>query len=159
MFSNSSESPKPKRITIEQALAVILRQMEVGGNRERTISDYRLHVSHFKKSEELTYLHEITYESIHSWLEKMDVSAQTRLTRLKCFKAFLSPCFDNGWFKSKFWKNVKVKVDRRIKEGATELEIKILLLVLDLTDFVQLRDAAAVLLMYKTGMREGRLQI
>ncbi|WP_411809893.1 tyrosine-type recombinase/integrase [Bacillus licheniformis] len=157
MFNNISASPNPKQITIEKALTIILRQMEVSGNRERTISDYHLHVSHFKESEELTYLHEITYKSIHSWLGNMGVSAQTRLTRLKCLKAFLSRCFDNGWFESKFWKNVKVKVDNKVKEGATDQEIKILLSLLDLTDFVQLRDATALLLMYKTGMRVGTL--
>ncbi|WP_326849705.1 tyrosine-type recombinase/integrase [Bacillus haynesii] len=32
-----------------------------------------------------------------------------------------------------------------------------LLSLLDLTDFVQLRDATALLLMYKTGMRVGML--
>ncbi|MED3512490.1 hypothetical protein P4442_03440 [Bacillus subtilis] len=83
----------------------------------------------------------------------MDVSSQTRLIRLKCLKAFLTRCFDNGWLETKFWKKINIKVDKQIKEGATEQDIKILLSVLDLKDFVHLGDATAVLLMYKTGIR------
>ncbi|MEC3606090.1 site-specific integrase [Bacillus glycinifermentans] len=50
-----------------------------------------------------------------------------------------------------------MKVDNKVKEGATYQEIKIILSLLDLTDFVQLRDATALLLMYKTGIRVGTL--
>ncbi|MDP8526096.1 tyrosine-type recombinase/integrase [Bacillus subtilis] len=153
----SSANSFRERTTIEKALVIILRQMEVSGSRKRTRSDYSLHVTDFTRSEGLTFLDEITTESIYSWLEKMNVSAQTRLIRLKCLKAFLSRCFDNGWFETKFWKNINVKVDKQVKEGAAEQDIKILLSVLDLRDFVQLRDATAVLLMYKTGLRVSTL--
>ncbi len=83
----------------------------------------------------------------------MDVSNQTKLTRVKCLKAFLSRCFANGWVEAQFWKPINIKVDNNVKEGATEREIKMLLSVLDLSDFVQPRDATAALLMYKTGIR------
>ncbi len=153
----SSSNSLKDRTKIEKALITVLRQMEVSGNRKRTMNDYRLHVTDFIKSEGLTFLDEITTESIYLWLEKMDVSSQTRLIRLKCLKAFLSRCFDNGWFETKFWKSINIKVDKQVKEGATEQDIKILLSVLDLKDFVQLRDATAVLLMYKTGIRVSTL--
>ncbi|MDO3662034.1 tyrosine-type recombinase/integrase [Bacillus sp. C28GYM-DRY-1] len=153
----SSTNSNRDRTTIEKALVTVLRQMEVAGNRKRTISDYRLYVINFFESEGLTYLDEITTESIYLWLEKMNVSSQTRLIRLKCLKAFLTRCYDNGWFETKFWKNINIKVDKQVKEGATEQDIKILLSVLDLRDFVQLRDATAVLLMYKTGIRVSTL--
>ncbi len=153
----SSTNSNRDRTTIEKALVTVLRQMEVAGNRKRTISDYRLYVIDFFESEGLTYLDEITTESIYLWLEKMDVSSQTRLIRLKCLKAFLTRCFDNGWFEKKFWKNINIKVDKQVKEGAMEQDIKILLSVLDLREFVQLRDATAVLLMYKTGIRVSTL--
>ncbi|POD87679.1 Site-specific recombinase XerD [Bacillus subtilis] len=153
----SSSNSFKGRTKIEKALITVLRQMEVSGNRKRTMNDYRLHVTDFMKSEGLTFLDEITTESIYLWLEKMDVSSQTRLIRLKCLKAFLSRCFDNGWFETKFWKSINIKVDKQVKEGATEQDIKILLSVLDLKDFVQLRDATAVLLMYKTGIRVSTL--
>jgi site-specific recombinase XerD len=83
----------------------------------------------------------------------MDVSKQTKLTRLKCLKAFLSRCFDNGWIERKFWRPINIKVENIVKEGAAERDIKVLLSVLDLSDFVQLRDATVTLLMFKTGLR------
>jgi site-specific recombinase XerD len=141
------------RLTIEKALATITRQMEISGNRSRTISDYNVYVEHFAKITKLQFVDEITADSIYAWLASMEVSPQTKLTRVKCLKAFLSRCFDNGWVTSRFWKPISIKVDSNVKEGATEKDIRILLSVLDLGDFVQLRDATAALLMYKTGIR------
>jgi integrase len=83
----------------------------------------------------------------------MEVSNQTKLIRLKCLKAFLSRCFSNGWIDTQFWRPITIRVDSNIKEGATEREIRALLSLLDLGDFVQLRDATAALLMFKTGIR------
>ncbi|MDQ0174464.1 tyrosine-type recombinase/integrase [Bacillus chungangensis] len=145
--------PESDRLTIEKALATVTRQMEISGYRERTISDYNVYVKHFRKTLKIDYIDEITNDSIYDWLASMDVSPQTKLTRVKCLKAFLSRCFDNGWITVRFWKTVKVKVDSNVKEGATENNINALLSVLDLGDFVQLRDATAALLMYRTGIR------
>ncbi|MFB7140958.1 tyrosine-type recombinase/integrase [Gottfriedia sp. NPDC056225] len=154
-----SENSKPSatvdldRMTIKQALTTITRQMEISGNRPRTISDYTIHANHYVETTGLTYLDELTVESIYEWLSRMDVSNQTKLTRLKCLKAFLSRCFSNGWLEKQFWKPITIRVDSKVKEGATEREIRTLLSLLDLGDFVQLRDATAALLMFKTGIR------
>jgi site-specific recombinase XerD len=156
-----SESPAPSvtvksdRMTIEHALATITRQMEISGNRPRTISDYTIHVKHFAEITGLIYLTDTTADWIYEWLSRMDVSNQTKLTRLKCLKAFLSRCFNNGWLmeSQQFWKSITIRVDSNVKEGATERDIRTLLSLLDLGDFVQLRDATAALLMYKTGIR------
>jgi len=51
----------------------------------------------------------------------MNVSNQTKLTRLKCLIAFLSQCFYSGW--------------------------------MSLKEFIELRDATFILLMYQTGLR------
>lgn len=142
---------------IEKALAGIIRQMKAAGLRERTISDYEIYVNDFIEKTGVKVLREITADHVYAWLASMNVSNQTKLTRLKCLKAFFSRCFDNGWFESKFWNSIRIKVDNPVKEGATDREIKILLSMLDLTDFVQLRDAAAILLMYQTGIRVGTL--
>ncbi|WP_078548696.1 tyrosine-type recombinase/integrase [Litchfieldia alkalitelluris] len=141
------------RLTISQALDTVSRQMEISGNRPRTIGDYNIHVNYFVKLTGLTYLDEINADRIYEYLAKQNVSNQSKLTRLKCIKAFLSRCFDNGWIKTRYWKTINVKVDNNVKEGATDKDIKVLLSVLDLNDFVQLRDATAALLMYKTGIR------
>ncbi|MFX3616203.1 MAG: tyrosine-type recombinase/integrase [Sporolactobacillus sp.] len=141
------------RLTIDKALAIVTRQMQIGGLRDRTIDDYNLYVNRFKNEMDLFYLDDITADAIFAWLDKMAVSPQTKLTRLKCLKAFLSRCFDNTWITTRFWKRINVKVDSHVKEGATQREIDILLSLLDLGDFVQLRDATAVLVMFKTGLR------
>ncbi|OAH56168.1 MULTISPECIES: site-specific integrase [Bacillaceae] len=144
-------------MTVKAAIEVIIRQMKISGNRARTISDYVLHVEHFQTVTKVENVSDITVESIYQWLDSMKVSNQTKLTRLKCFKAFLSRCFDNGWIKTKFWKTVNIKVDQKVKEGATDSEINVLLSVLDLNSFIELRDAVAVLMMYKTGIRINTL--
>lgn len=82
-------------IMIPNALDVITRQMRVSGNRNRTISDYVLHVDHFQSVTNIQCVGDITTNTIYKWLDSMNVSNQTKLTRLKCLKAFLSRCFDN----------------------------------------------------------------
>ncbi|WHY96206.1 tyrosine-type recombinase/integrase [Peribacillus simplex] len=144
-------------ILIDQALNNIMRQMEATGFRERTISDYHLHVTHFAKITGVQTIEEITIEHIYNWLSSMDVSNQTKLTRLKCLKAFLGRCFDIGWIRTRFWKSITIKVDSPVKTGATEKDIRLLLTLLDLTKFVELRDAAAILTMHQTGLRVGTL--
>jgi integrase/recombinase XerD len=145
------------KITIHKALTSILRQMKAAGLRERTMDDYELHVNHFAKVTGVTILESVNSEHIYEWLSSMNVNNQTKLTRLKCLKAFLNRCFDIGWVTSNYWRNIRIKVDNPVKEGATDRDIKILLSLLDLTKFVELRDATAVLLMYQTGIRVGTL--
>nr|WP_229722259.1 site-specific integrase [Priestia taiwanensis] len=142
---------------IDEALDIVARQMTVSGYRSRTISDYILHVQHFQSVTNTKRIEDISAATIYRWLDSMNVSNQTKLTRLKCLKAFLSRCFDNGWIKMKFWKTINIKVDQKIKEGATEHEINLLLSVLDLSNFIQLRDAVAILVMFKTGIRINTL--
>lgn len=144
-------------IMIPDALDIISRQMRVSGNRSRTISDYVLHVKHFQSVIEVQNVADITADSIYQWLDSMNVSNQTKLTRLKCLKAFLSRCFDNGWIEMKFWKTINIKVDQKVKEGATEQDVNVLLSLLDLSNFIQLRDAVSVLVMFKTGIRISTL--
>lgn len=142
-------------LSIADALKSVTRQMEVSGMRERTISDYNRHVLHFVKVTGAQTLEELTVEHIYEWLASMSVSNQTKLTRLKCLKAFLTRCFHNGWLPVNFWRQVNVRVSTPVKEGAAEQEVMSLLSMLDLTDFVQLRDATAVLVMFQTGLRSN----
>ncbi|ARK23672.1 integrase [Sporosarcina sp. P37] len=153
----SKREEKRTDMTIEQALSVILKQLEVSGCRERTLYDYRTIVNYFIRDTKVEYLIDITSDVIYTWLEKMTVKNTTKLTRLKCFKAFLGRCFDNGWFTNKFWRSVNIKVDTEIKVGATDEDVNLLLSVLDYTKFLDLRNAAAVLLMYRCGLRIGTI--
>ncbi|MEI5905612.1 site-specific integrase [Bacillus spongiae] len=155
-----NEKPIRKKVNgfpIEKALSTVLRQMKAAGLRDRTIMDYKLHVNHFVKVTEVEVIEELNADHIYEWLSSMEVSNQTKLTRLKCIKAFLGRCFDNGWLEINFWRNIRIKVNNPVKEGATDQDIKTLLTLLDLTRFVELRDAAAILIMYQTGIRVGTL--
>ncbi|WP_079516581.1 tyrosine-type recombinase/integrase [Rossellomorea marisflavi] len=147
----------PSVRTLGKALETVLSQMEAQGMRPRTIDDYNMHVCHFMKIVGDKELDTVTVDDIYEWLSSMDVSNQTKLTRLKCLKAFLGRCFDNGYLRMNFWRSVRIRVDSPVKEGATDREIQVLLSMLDLSKFVELRDATAVLLMYQTGIRVGTL--
>ncbi|TWI57052.1 hypothetical protein IQ10_01754 [Halalkalibacter nanhaiisediminis] len=74
-----------------------------------------------------------------------------------CLKAVLGKCFNNGYFQSKFWLTVQIKVDKKIKTGAKENDLNVLLSLLDTTTFIGLRDAVAILTFYKTGIRINTL--
>lgn len=149
-----SEIEKIKdKVKISDALNIISRQMEILGYRERTINDYALHVNHLGNVVGLNYLSDITKDSIYYWLDSMEVSNQTKLIRLKCLKAFLTKCYENGWIDSRFWNRLNVKVDENLKPGATDTDINVLLSLIDITEFVGLRDIVSILLMYKCGLR------
>lgn len=148
---------KDEDLPLSFALSEVIKQMTTSGSRPRTISDYELQVNHFAGITEIDSLSQITTASIYDWLASMSVSDQTKLTRLKCLKAFLGKCYNNGWLKKKFWVEVKVKVDSPVKVGAEEGDIRRLLSTLDLTDFVQLRDAVAILTLFQTGVRVNTL--
>jgi integrase/recombinase XerD len=159
LFARDSIRPTVRNSTdslpIIKALDIIVKHMRSEGRRERTISDYITHVKHFAETVKVPSLADLTVEHIYEWLSSMDVSNSTKQIRLKCLKAFLNRCFNRGWIDRKFWDDVKIKVDIPAKEGATDRDLHMLLSMLDLSDFVQLRDAVAALTMYQTGLRVG----
>lgn len=142
---------------LDKIMGIIIQQMKVSGYRERTISDYLSYMTQFRKATNVKYLEDITTDTIYLWLDSMDVSNQTKLTRLKCLKAILGKCFNNGWFNSKFWHGINIKVDKQVKKGAKKDDVIVLLSLLDLNTFIGLRDAVAVLTLYKTGIRINTL--
>ncbi|WP_163071124.1 tyrosine-type recombinase/integrase [Priestia flexa] len=142
---------------LDSVMEIIIQQMKVSGYRERTITDYIRYMSQFRKITNVEYLEEITTDTIYLWLDSMQVSNQTKLTRLKCLKAILGKCFNNGWFGSKFWHGINIKVDKKVKKGAKKDDVMVLLSLLDLNTFIGLRDAVAVLTLYRTGVRINTL--
>ena len=157
LSSKTVHQKKVDSMEIEKALETVIRQMRVTGFRSRTISDYNLHMTKFQQVTGVNYLDEITTDTIYEWLGSMNVKNSTKLVRLKCLKAILSKFFDNGWIDFKFWKTINIKVDKNIKKGSTVDDVNILLSLLDLNSFVGLRDAVAVLTLYKTGVRINTL--
>jgi len=151
--------PQPQRddMKIIEAMDIIFRQMKISGIRERTIYDYRLTIEYFIKATEIEYLADIDGDSIYRWLSKWNVKDITKLSKLKCLKAFLSRCHDNGWIQYKFWSHINIKVDTKIKEGTSEDEVYQALSHLDFTKYLDLRNGTAILLIYKTGIRVSTL--
>lgn len=152
-------TPNPERkvdeFTVLKALDAVVKQMEATGLRERTISDYTMHVKHYVEITGVRAITDVSAATVYEWLGSMQVANQTKLTRLKCLKAFLERCTENGWLTERFWRSIKIKVDTPVKEGAAEKDVMLLLSLLDLTDFVQLRDAVAILTLHQTGIRLG----
>lgn len=91
---------------------------------------------------------------LFEWLSKLgDVSNVTKQSKLRVLQAVLNRFYDNGWFEKNWWKPLKIKIDEQIKPPADEQQLSILLSLLDTSDFIQFRDAVAILTMYKCGLR------
>ncbi|MFJ8063315.1 tyrosine-type recombinase/integrase [Psychrobacillus sp. NPDC096426] len=147
-----------QNIPVKSALKVITQQMLLNGMRERTITDYNYQFNKFVTDVKITYLHEITKEKIYEWLSMMNsVSQVTKLNRLKTIKAILGKCFENGWYHFNFWKTIQIKVDKKIKKGANENDLSVLLSLLDTSTFVGFRDTVAILVLYRCGIRSNTL--
>lgn len=161
IVNNEKKQDEKKKhdITIDQALEVIIRQMEVSGYRERTINDYKYYVNRLKNETSVVYLSDITINTLYDWLGSMDVKNETKLIRLKCIKAVLGKCFDNGWYQDKFWRQVNVKIDNKIKKGAEDDDIKILLSLIDTTTYIGFRDYLAISVLYQSGIRINTLAL
>lgn len=154
--------PKSKReknnIEIELALKVISKQMELNGLRKRTIKEYNYTFTRFTSTLNLKYINEITIDSIYEWLSSLgDIAQASKLNRFKTISAVLTRFFDNGWIDKKFWKNIKIKIDKKVKQPANENDLTILLSLIDTSTFTGFRDSVAILLLYKTGIRINTL--
>lgn len=127
--------------------------MKVAGNRPRTIESYEYIFKQFVQMNGIEYVEQINIDSIYNYLGSLDVSQRTKLIRLKSTKAVLSKFHNNGWIKDRFWCNIQIKIDKEVKKGAKETDIDRLLQLIDKTTFIGFRDACAVMVMYKTGIR------
>ncbi|WP_342474524.1 hypothetical protein NST32_13195 [Bacillus sp. FSL L8-0215] len=58
---------------------------------------------------------------------------------------------------SRFWHGINIKVDKQVKKDAKKNDVMVLLALLDLNSFIGLRDAVAVLTLYRTGVRINTL--
>ncbi|WP_321285159.1 tyrosine-type recombinase/integrase [Exiguobacterium profundum] len=138
---------------IDEALNTVYQQMKISGNRPRTIESYKYVFNQFKATSSIKFVEDISIDSIYHYLDSLNVSANTKLIRLKTLKAVLSKFFDNGWIHEKFWSNIHIKIDKEVKQGAEEADIITLLSLIDQSTFIGFRDATAVRLMYATGIR------
>ena len=143
-----------RNISVHYAMEILTQQMKLSGLRKRTINDYNYQFNRFAEKVNIEYIHEITTEKIYEYLSMMSgVKDVSKLNRLKTLTAILGRCYDNGWVQKKFWKNIKIKIDKTVKKPTEENELSILLSLLDKTTYSGFRDSVAVLLLYKTGIR------
>lgn len=153
-FQKEHQNLEGDYLLISDCLQIVLKQLEVLERRERTINEYQKWVYDYQECTKQSYINEITTTSIYVWLQSMDaLKNSTKNIRLKSLKAVLVRFFENGWIKEKFWKTIQIKVDREVKPSAKEDDVMLLLSTLDLTNWYQLRDAVAIQLMFRTGIR------
>lgn len=145
-------------VEIKSALLIVKEQMRLSGVRKATISEYFYTFNRLINAMEIEYVDEINLESIFGWLASLgDISDVSKQSRLRVIKAVLNRLYDNGWIERNFWKDVRIRVDTKIKLPADEKQLSILLSLLDMTNFIQFRDAVAILTIYKTGIRMNTL--
>lgn len=71
------------------ALKRIFRQMELNGNRARTIDDYQKYMNNFIEVCNIVYISDITIDSIYEWLETMgSVQNSTKEYDTKLYQQF-----------------------------------------------------------------------
>lgn len=158
IFVEATEIKKDNKILISKAVLIVKEQMRISGLRSVTLQEYIYVINRFTKELELKYLDEITLDALYEWLSKLgDVSNVTKQSKLRVIKAVLNRFYDNGWFEKNWWKDLKIKTDEQIKPPADEQQLAILLSLLDMSNFIQFRDAVAILTMYKTGIRVATL--
>lgn len=152
LSSNKKEARKDC-MQISVALDTIFNQMRIGGNRPRTIESYEYIIKQFVDVCQIDYVEDIDLDKLYHYLDVLEVKAATKLIRLKSIKAVLSKFYNNGWIKDRFWSNIQIKIDKEVKKGAKESDIDKLLQLIDQTTFIGFRDACAIKVMYKTGIR------
>ena len=161
---DEKETPQPQSIpsqsdgiSINLALDAVLNQLRAIGRRERTIESYQYIFEDFVAKQSIAAVDDISAQSIINYLDSLDVQNSTKLIRLKTIKAVLARFFDNGWIDRNFWKNIDIKLDREVKVGAADADIAALIRAIDKTTFVGFRDAVAIDVLYRTGIRINTL--
>lgn len=147
-------------IPIDAALQTVYKQLLAMGRRQRTIQSYDYAFAIFIKVCEIKYVQDITKKELFKYLMYLsDIgnSPSTQLIRIKSIKAVLNRFFENGWYHRKFWQDVTVTVDKDVKPEAKTEDIALLINSIDKSTFTGFRNATAIILMYKTGIRSATL--
>lgn len=170
-FSNQKNQTIPKiplvtgsenitnfRMPVDKGLLIVMEQMRLSGIRYPTRKEYTYIFNRFIRNTRIEFLDEINLDVIFEFISSLgEVSDVTKQSKLRVLKAILNRFFDNGWIKRKFWKDVKIKVDTKIKMPASKNNLAVLLSLLDMSNFIHFRDAVAILTIYKTGIRMSTL--
>lgn len=146
------------RINARTAFLICKEQMRLSNIRPQTIKEYEYNYNRFIETMQIDYLDEINLEVLYRFLDSLgDVSDVTMQSKVRKLKAILNRFHDNGWINRRFWKDLKIKVDTKVKLPANENNLSILLSLLDMSNFIHFRDAVAILTIYKCGLRMSTL--
>lgn len=147
---------------LDDCIDTLQTRLKIENLRPRTINDYMKwykRYANFCAENQIYKFSELNSHTIYDWLSKMKVSDSTKNIRLKSLKAALNRLYDMDYLTTNYWKNIRIKVDTEQKHGASEQDVQELLSRLDLTNFFELRDAVAILLMYRTGIRNSTMML
>lgn len=146
------------RISARTAFLICKEQMRLSNIRPQTVREYEYNYNRFIEMMQIDYLDEITLDSFYGFLNSLgNVSDVTKQSKVRKLKAIFNRFHDNGWINRRFWKDLKIKVDNKIKPPANENNLSILLSLLDMSNFIHFRDAVAILTIYKCGLRMSTL--
>ena len=147
------------RVLVEDAVDDLIKEHKLLGYRERTLTDYNIHMMKMCEINEVHYLDELDRQCLMNYIQlNENAKPSTRRTRLKAVRAVLTKFLDRGMVEYAFWKDINIRVDEEVKEGTTEEEIMVLFNMLDFDDYIEFRDFTAILFIWETGIRMNTLQ-
>lgn len=130
---------KPNPLSIRQAIEIVNRQMKLQGLRHKTLLTYNHTINKYVELLKLKTVDDINKEGLIEWLESLNgLDNTTKANRFRFISAIFTRFYENGWIKEKFWKDIKIKVDKKTKQLAQEKELEILLSVIDTTTLIVL---------------------
>ena len=139
---------------IELAKSIVFKQMQIEGLRTKTLITYKQAFEKFIEFVEVYYVEEIDRVKLLQWLESLNyLDATTKANRYRFICAILGRFYDNKWLTEKFWKGIRLKVNKKTQQNANENELEVLLSLIDTTKWIGFRDVTALLLLYRTGIR------
>src|SRR5699024_10911807 len=117
--SQLSRALLKNRVAISDAWSIILEQAVAEELRQATLRDYRRFFFQYVEFNHFKFVDEFDSESIYRWLASMNVKDTTKRIRLKAIKACFNRLFNADIISNKFYKNITIKVNEEVKEGAT----------------------------------------
>lgn len=155
---NASTKKSKKGQPIQVAKSIVFKQMEIQGLRSKTLITYNQAFDKFIEFTEVDFVEEINREVLLNWLDSLkSIDSSSKMNRYRFISTILNRFYENGWLKEKFWKDIKIKVPKKVQTPAKENEIEILLSLIDTTSWIGFRDACVLLLLYKSGIRINTL--
>lgn len=147
---------KLNSVSIDHAKQIVFKQMENEGLRPKTLLAYNQTFTKYVEFLNIKEIDDIDKEGFMQWLDSLNyLDKTTKANRFRFMSAILTRFYDNGWLKEqgKFWRDIKIKSEKKVKKAADEKELEILLSVIDTTTYIGWRDVTVLLLLYRTGIR------